>query len=90
MDLPLAVSRGLPAIPVPKVGVAGEVQTNFLVDPSGKAVKGTIVSTGATDPEYRRAMEELILRTPFRPPVVSGCPSWGHGDFRIRSEIRLR
>jgi hypothetical protein len=89
-DLPIAVPRWRPAIPIPRSGPTGEVRTTFLVDPMGKAVGGTIVSTGATDPEFRRAMEELILRTPFRPPVVSGCPSWGLGDFRVRSELRVR
>ena len=89
-DLPIGVPRGRPAIPIPRSGPTGEVRTTFLVDPLGKAVRGTVVSTGATDPEFRRAMEELILRTPFRPPVVSGCPSWGLGDFRVRSELRSR
>lgn len=89
-ELPLAVPRGRPAIPVPHGGPTGEVRTIFLVSPAGRAVQGSIVSTGATDPEFRRAMEELIMRTPFRPPTVSGCPTWGHGDFRVRSVVGVR
>ena len=89
-DLPLAVPRGRPAIPIPHGGATGEVRAVFLVSPAGRAVQGTIVTTGATDPEFRRAMEEVIMRTPFRPPTVSGCSTWGHGDFRVRSEIGPR
>ena len=88
-NLPIAVPRGRPAFPRPRGASPAEIQATFLVNPAGRAVAGTVVITGATDPEFRRKMEDMVMRTAFRSPVVSGCPSWGRGEFQLRSEVRV-
>lgn len=88
--LPLAIPRGGPSMPSPRDVVVGEIQTRFLVDPTGKAVRAFVTTTGTADSEYARQMEEVIMRTRFRPAIVAGCPSWSLGDFRLRREVRMR
>ena len=89
-ELPLAVPLASPRLPLPRGLNTGEIQTRFLVDPTGRAVRGSVTTTGASDPQYVLGVEDVIMRTRFRPPIVAGCPSWSYGDFRVRSETRMR
>lgn len=86
--MPFAAPQGQPRLPIPRNIPAGEVHTTFLVDPTGRAVRGSVVTRGGGDHEYQRKMEDVVLRTKFRSPLVAGCPSWGRGDFRLRAEMR--
>lgn len=89
-ELPDAVPVGRPRYPIPRNIPGGEVQTTFLVDPAGLAVRGTVVTIGGADQEYRSRMEDVVLRSRFRPPTVGGCPSWSRGDIRLRAQVEVR
>lgn len=88
-ELPYAAPRTRPRLPMSRNAPAGEVHTSFLVDPNGRAVPSTIVTRGGGY-EYQTKMAEVVMRAMFRPPTVAGCPSWGRGDIRLRTEIRGR
>lgn len=84
-NLPFARSDDRSILPVPRGKVVGEIHARYLVDPTGKVVPGTMMITGARDAEFRRDLEEMLMRRTYRPPMVEGCPSWSRGDFRMRA-----
>jgi hypothetical protein len=84
-ELPLVVPQDRPQLPIPRSRPTREIRTRFMVDPSGRAVRTSIVITGTGEPEFRQQMEDAVMRIQFPPAEVGGCRTWGRGDFRLRA-----